>query len=85
MELSIKEKAAKAYREKCDITETDSGIPLNNCYTSDDIDLDKLEKRCPLPGTFPYTRGIYENMYRGRLWSRRELCGYASPALSTRR
>ncbi len=85
MELSIKEKAAKAYREKCDITETDSGIPLKNCYTVDDIDPDKLEKKCPLPGTFPYTRGIYENMYRGRLWSRRELCGYASPEVTNER
>ncbi len=79
MEPSLKEKAAKAYREKCEITETDSGIPLKNCYTREDVDLNKLDEQCPLPGAFPYTRGIYENMYRGRLWSRRELCGYASP------
>ncbi|MDP6345922.1 MAG: methylmalonyl-CoA mutase family protein, partial [Alphaproteobacteria bacterium] len=30
------------------------------------------------PGRYPYTRGIYETMYRGRLWTKREVCGFGS-------
>ena len=32
-----------------------------------------------LPGEFPYTRGIHENMYRGRLWTMRQFSGFSTP------
>ena len=31
-----------------------------------------------LPGSFPYTRGIYPDMYRGRLWTMRQYAGFGS-------
>ncbi len=37
------------------------------------------------PGTFPFTRGIYESGYRGRLWTMRQYAGFATAAESNRR
>ena len=37
------------------------------------------------PGTFPYTRGIYPDMYRGRLWTMRQYAGFGSAEESNRR
>ena len=37
------------------------------------------------PATFPYTRGIYSNMYRGRLWTMRQYAGYATAEESNAR
>jgi len=85
MTSDLKKKAGTAYREKTAIKATDCGIPLKDYYTSEDIkDLD-LDKDISVPGQFPYTRGIYANMYRGRLWSRRELCGFGSPKKTNER
>ncbi|MDY7037297.1 MAG: acyl-CoA mutase large subunit family protein [Thermodesulfobacteriota bacterium] len=81
----FKQKASNAYREKSQITSTASGIPLKNVYMAEDIERIGLEEECGLPGEYPFTRGIYQNMYRGRLWSARELCGFASPAMTNKR
>src|SRR5437588_12012590 len=53
--------------------ETDSGIELKPVYTADDAP-GELE----LPGEFPYTRGPYRDMYRGRPWTIRQYAGFAS-------
>src|ERR1700753_4029348 len=37
------------------------------------------------PGSFPYTRGIYPEMYRSRLWTMRQYAGFGSAAESNRR
>jgi methylmalonyl-CoA mutase N-terminal domain/subunit len=39
----------------------------------------------PAPGQFPYTRGIHENMYRGRLWTMRQFSGFSTPEETNRR
>jgi methylmalonyl-CoA mutase N-terminal domain/subunit len=39
----------------------------------------------PLPGEFPYTRGIHRDMYRGRLWTMRQFAGFATPEETNRR
>ena len=52
---------------------TRSGIPLEPVY----IDAHAAD---PLPGTFPFTRGPYASMYRGRLWTMRQFAGYGTPA-----
>jgi len=39
----------------------------------------------PDPGTYPYTRGIYATMYRGRLWTMRQYAGFSSAAETNRR
>ena len=53
---------------------TDSGIEVKPVYTADDLPPGALE----LPGEFPYTRGPYETMYRGRPWTIRQYAGYGS-------
>jgi len=51
-----------------------SGIPVKACYTAEDA-LGAL----PAPGEFPYTRGIHQTMYQGRLWTMRQFSGFATP------
>jgi methylmalonyl-CoA mutase, N-terminal domain len=53
--------------------ETDSGIEVKPVYTADDAPLE-LE----LPGEFPFTRGPYRDMYRGRPWTIRQYAGFGS-------
>ena len=53
---------------------TDSGIEVKPVYTADDLPPGALE----LPGEFPFTRGPYETMYRGRPWTIRQYAGYGS-------
>src|SRR5437879_3610408 len=57
-----------------DRRETDSGIELKPVYTGDDVEDSALE----LPGEFPFTRGPYRDMYRGRPWTIRQYAGFAS-------
>src|SRR6188474_3453377 len=57
---------------------TRSGIPLDPVY-------DRPAPGEPLPGTFPFTRGPYASMYRGRLWTMRQFAGYGSPAETNER
>src|SRR3972149_5033436 len=56
-----------------------SGIEMKECYQQEDIFQDQ-----PSPGVFPYTRGVYKDMYRGRLWTRRQQSGFGTPAESNR-
>jgi methylmalonyl-CoA mutase N-terminal domain/subunit len=53
--------------------ETDSGIEIKPVYTAEDAP-DAVE----LPGDFPFTRGPYRDMYRGRPWTIRQYAGFAS-------
>ncbi|HEY4620510.1 MAG TPA: methylmalonyl-CoA mutase family protein [Gaiellaceae bacterium] len=52
----------------------DSGIEVKPVYTADDLPPGELE----LPGEFPFTRGPYPTMYRGRPWTIRQYAGYGS-------
>src|SRR3989440_7935597 len=60
--------------------ETDSGIEIEPVYTAEDA-AGELE----LPGEFPYTRGPYRDMYRGRPWTVRQYAGFASAEESNAR
>jgi len=63
--------------------ETKTDLPVDfNPYNTREID---YEKDLGAPGEFPYTRGIYPNMYRGRLWTMRQYAGYASAEESNAR
>jgi len=60
--------------------ETLSGEPLKALYTPEDTsDLDYAED-LGFPGHYPFTRGVYHSMYRGRLWTMRQFAGYGTPA-----
>ncbi|MFC1895230.1 methylmalonyl-CoA mutase family protein [Thermodesulfobacteriota bacterium] len=63
----------------------DAKIPLNIYYTSDDLaDLD-LAEDLGTPGTFPYTRGIYESPYRSYMWQVRQYTGLGLPEQTNER
>ncbi|HEX2110701.1 MAG TPA: methylmalonyl-CoA mutase family protein [Gaiellaceae bacterium] len=57
-----------------DRRETDSGIEIKPLYTDTDVEPLDLEP----PGEFPFTRGPYRDMYRGRAWTIRQYAGFAS-------
>jgi methylmalonyl-CoA mutase N-terminal domain/subunit len=53
---------------------TISGIPIQPLYTPIDLEEHKWDylKDLGFPGEYPFTRGIYPNMYRGRFWTFRQ-------------
>ena len=61
------------------------GIPLKAVYTKDDLAGEDAAAEIGLPGEFPYTRGIYPTMYRGRLWTMRQYAGFGTAAQSNER
>jgi len=54
-----------------------SGLPLKRVYTAEDIK-DLRQEDLGLPGQYPYTRGPYPTMYRGRLWTMRQIAGFGT-------
>ncbi|HEV2857156.1 MAG TPA: methylmalonyl-CoA mutase family protein [Solirubrobacterales bacterium] len=56
---------------------TISGQEIEPLYGPDDVD-DDLEERVGEPGSYPFTRGPYESMYRGRLWTMRQFAGFGT-------
>ena len=59
---------------------TDSGLPIAEVYTADDVEggPQGLQERLGLPGEPPFTRGPYPSMYRGQLWTMRQFAGFGS-------
>ncbi len=62
-----------------------SGVPIQGLYTS--ADLAGFDYGCDLadPGQFPFTRGIHESMYRGKVWTMRQFSGFGTPEDTNRR
>jgi len=60
--------------------ETMSGLPLDDLYADDAVD-----PALGVPGGFPYTRGPYPTMYRGKLWTMRMFAGFGTPEDTNRR
>ena len=63
-----------------DARRTDSGIELKPVYTADDA-----PRPLEPPGEYPFTRGPYPDMYRGRPWTIRQYAGFASAEESNAR
>ena len=57
-----------------------SGEPLKPLYTAEDLEGFDPETRLGRPGEYPFTRGVYPTMYRGRLWTMRQFAGFGSAA-----
>ncbi len=55
-----------------------SGLPIADVYTKDDLKDWDPTRDLGAPGEFPYTRGIYPTMYRGRLWTMRQFAGFGA-------
>jgi len=78
-EMEKKSSIAERYFEKPTRLKTWSGIPVKETYTPDDVKDLVYARDVGNPGEYPYTRGIFKDMYRGRMWSIREISGYDSP------
>ncbi|MGA2261723.1 MAG: methylmalonyl-CoA mutase family protein [Acidobacteriota bacterium] len=55
---------------------TISGHPIREMYTPQDLLGFEYHRDLGEPGEFPFTRGVYHNMYRGRLWTMRQFAGF---------
>ena len=62
-----------------------SGIPLQAVYSAEDLGGWDSDDALGYPGEFPYTRGIYPTMYRGRFWTMRQYAGFGTATESNRR
>ena len=70
----------KAYYEKPTSFKSWSGYDLKSIYTPKDRTEQDYDKDVADAGTYPFTRGIHTDMFRGRLWTKREVVGIGSPA-----
>jgi methylmalonyl-CoA mutase N-terminal domain/subunit len=57
---------------------TESGIPVKRLYSPLDLEGIDYEEALGYPGQYPYTRGVYPSMYRGRLWTMRNYAGFGT-------
>lgn len=64
---------------------TPSGIPLNHIYGPEDIKNVNYLEDLGFPGAPPFTRGVYPNMYRGRIWTMRQYGGFADATQTNER
>ncbi len=58
--------------------ETISGQEVKPLYTEEDREGSDPERDLGYPGSYPYTRGVYPSMYRGRLWTMRQFAGFGT-------
>ena len=78
-EDSILRKWLAKVPERSEAFENPSGIPLKRLYSPTDVAYHRYAQDSGMPGEYPYTRGIYPTMYRGRPWTMRMFSGYGSP------
>ncbi len=75
-EKYVKPLIAKAPERKKEF-KSSSGFILDRVYTPEDIEID-YERKLSYPGVYPFTRGVYPTMYRGRLWTMRQYAGFGT-------
>src|SRR5213594_2245622 len=63
---------------------TGSGLPVARVYTPEDV-AGTPPEAIGLPGRYPFTRGPYPTMYRGRLWTMRQIAGFGTGEDTNRR
>jgi methylmalonyl-CoA mutase, N-terminal domain len=71
-------------RERRTRFETTSGVEIERLYDPSDVDIDYQED-LGYPGEYPFTRGVYPTMYRGRLWTMRQYAGFGTAEETNRR
>ncbi len=71
------------FKERKETFETDSGIKIERIYLPDES-FDYASK-LGFPGEYPFTRGIYPTMYRGRLWTMRQYAGFGTAEETNKR
>ncbi len=64
---------------------TVSSMEVPSLSTPDFLDNSEFLDQIGFPGSYPYTRGIHDTMYRGRLWTMRQFAGFGSPENTNKR
>ena len=62
-----------------------SGIPVRRLYTPEDVAGQDFQEDLGFPGAYPFTRGAYPTMYRGRTWTRRQIAGFGTARSTNQR
>ena len=62
-----------------------SGLPIHRLYSEENLSAWDPETALGYPGEFPFTRGIYPTMYRGRFWTMRQYAGFGTAVESNQR
>ncbi|MFX1294578.1 MAG: methylmalonyl-CoA mutase family protein [Promethearchaeota archaeon] len=79
------EKKVANSKQRSDLSETYSGIPVKLLYTPLDIKDKDYNKDIGFPGQPPFTRGVYPTMYRSRKWTMRLFSGHGTPEETNKR
>lgn len=82
------EQVLKKFTERGELKgkfESPSGIPLKQVYGPEDIENLNYLEDLGFPGSPPFTRGVYPNMYRGRVWTMRQYGGFADASKTNER
>lgn len=72
-------------KERKEVFYTPSRRKVKEIYTPFDLKDFDYEREVGYPGEFPFTRGVYTTMYRGRLWTMRQYAGFSTPEESNKR
>ncbi|HEY6015218.1 MAG TPA: methylmalonyl-CoA mutase family protein, partial [Gaiellaceae bacterium] len=74
----------RAPERQGELFSTISGVETEPLYSPDNVELD-YERDLGFPGAYPFTRGVYPSMYRGRLWTMRQFAGFGTAAETNER
>jgi methylmalonyl-CoA mutase N-terminal domain/subunit len=74
-----------AEKERQTVFQTMSGIPIQPLYGPDDVAQMDYLRDLGFPSEEPFVRGVYPTMYRGRIWTQRQLAGFGPPEETNRR
>ncbi len=80
-----KTKSALAPAERRERFTTLSGLPVDRLYSEENLAHWDPESALGYPGEYPFTRGIYPTMYRGRFWTMRQYAGFGTAVESNQR
>jgi methylmalonyl-CoA mutase N-terminal domain/subunit len=73
-----KQELYEATPERADeLSSTISGLPNEPLYNSENVEIDH-DRDLGYPGVYPFTRGVYPSMYRGKLWTMRQFAGFGT-------
>jgi methylmalonyl-CoA mutase N-terminal domain/subunit len=84
-EDEVVKKALERFPERKKEFKTASNIEVKRLHTPADVSNVDYLKDLGFPGMYPYTRGVYPTMYRGRLWTIRQYAGFATAEETNRR
>ncbi len=74
----IPKKSKEKYPERLKEFTTLSNVPLERIYTPKELKAFQYKKNLGSPGEYPFTRGVYPTMYRGRVWTMRQFAGFGT-------